>query len=103
MERVDTEYFRIQTFRRDIEEFVITEDTVLKRGDNLLPCHAGIYGKRFDTPFTQIMYLILHQGDKRGNDDTNSFLGEGRYLKCDGLAATGRHQARVYSYLRRYW
>ena len=36
------ENLRIHTFRRNIEEFVITEDTILQCGENLLARHAGI-------------------------------------------------------------
>ena len=86
------EYVRVQTFRRNIEEFVITEDAVFKCSENFLPCHAGVYGKGFDATFAEVLHLVLHQGDERSNDNANPFLGESRHLKGDGLTASGRHE-----------
>ena len=34
------------------------QDTVFQRSDNLLTCHAGIYGERFDSAFAQILHLV---------------------------------------------
>ena len=68
--------------------------SVLKCGNNLLPCHTGIYGKSLDTAFAQVVHLVFHQGDERSDDDAKSLLGKGRDLECDGLAATGRHQSQ---------
>lgn len=42
----------------------------------------------------QILHLIFHQGDKRGDDDTNALLGESGHLKCNRLTASGRHQSQ---------
>ena len=39
-----------------------------------------------------MLYLVFHQGDERGDDDTYTFLDQGRHLECDGFAATCRHK-----------
>jgi len=86
------ENLRIHTFRRNIEEFVITEDTILQCGENLLARHAGIYGKRHDSPFAQVLHLIFHQGNEGSNDNANTFLSESRHLEGDGLSTACRHK-----------
>ena len=92
--QLGAEYFRIQPFRRNIKEFVIAEDAVFECGKYFLPPHARIDGKSFDFPLPQILHLIFHQGDKRGDDDTNALLGESGHLKCNRLTASGRHQSQ---------
>ena len=90
--QLGAEYFRIQPFRRDIKELIVAEDTVFQRSDNLLTCHARIYGERFDSAFAQILHLVFHQGDEGGNDNTKSTLGESGHLECDRFATSGRHE-----------
>ena len=57
-------------------------------------CQPGIDGGRLDAPATQIVYLILHEGDERSDDDADTIHSEGRHLERDGLATTCRHQSQ---------
>lgn len=93
--QLDAEYLRVQPFGRYVEKLVIAEDAVLQRGDNLLPCHSEYTATALISPVAQILYLVFHQGDKRRDDDAQSCFRKGRYLECDGLTASGRHQPNV--------
>ena len=81
-----------QSFGRYIEQFGSTENAVFQDADDIVALHAAIDGCRYDTPLAQMVHLVLHQGYKRGNHDTNAFHGEGRYLESNGLATSRRHQ-----------
>ena len=82
---------RVQSFRWDIEEFIIAEDTVFQRNKNFLPRHARVDGYSFDPPLTEILHLVLHQGDEWSDNDAQTFFGECRDLECNGFPTPGRH------------
>ena len=86
------EDFRVQSFGGDIEEFVIAEDAVFQCHHDFFACHAGVDGQCLDASFAEVAHLVLHQGYQRGNDQTQSFLAQCRYLEGDGFPSSGWHE-----------
>ena len=69
------------------------------QGDTLfVKRHAGIDGSRMDSAFLKVRYLIPHKRNERRDDKAQTLVriilrhDEGRHLKADTLASTGRHQ-----------
>ena len=79
---------------RDIEEFVVAKNAVVERPDHLLTGHARMDSQSTKSALPQVLHLVLHQGDKRGNHQTEPFHGQRRHLKGDGLSTSCRHQAK---------
>ena len=88
------EDIRIQPLRRDIEEFIVTENTILECNEYLLPGHARINGYGFNSSLPEVLHLIFHQGDKWSYNNTQTVFGKGRNLKSNGFPATRRHEAQ---------
>ena len=91
--------FRLEEFGRqalggDIEQFHITEDTVLEGDDDLLVRQTGIDGCCLDASSEQVVYLVFHQGDKGRDDDADAFLRQGRHLEGNALATACGHQTQ---------
>ena len=42
-----------------------------------------------DAPVFQVLHLVLHEGDERRDNESQSFLHHGRDLEADGFAAAG--------------
>ncbi len=76
----------------DIKEFIIAKDTVLKRGDDLVARHAGIYCGRLYTTLPQVIHLVFHQRYERRYHQTDPFHAHDGYLKSKRLTPAGRHQ-----------
>ena len=83
---------RLEAFGRDVEQFCVAEDAVVERFHDLAALHSAVDSSGDDSVAAQMAHLILHQGDERRDDDAHAFLGEGRHLKGDALAAACRHQ-----------
>ena len=88
------EKFGSQALRRDIQDLDVAEDTVLQGDDDFLAGEAGVDGGGTDAQTAEIVYLVLHQGNERGDDDARAFLSQCRHLEGDGLAATRGHQSQ---------
>ena len=88
------EQFRAYALGRNVEYLRMTEHAVLECLYNFLATHTRVDGCSEHLASPQIVYLVFHQGDERGDDDTYTFLDQGRYLECDGFAATCRHQSQ---------
>ena len=54
--------------------------------------HARIDGRRQYAFFSQVLHLILHQGNEWCDDDAHALHRQCRHLEGDALAATRRHQ-----------
>ena len=83
------EGFALQAFGRDVEEMVGTELTVVEGYALLVVRHTGVDGSGVDAPFTQILDLVLHQGDEGCDYEAQASLigqcvthDEGGYLKA---------------------
>lgn len=68
-------------------------NAILQFRNDFLPAHARIYSRSFDPDPAQIVDLVAHQSDKRGNDKANPFHRQCRNLEGDRFAASRRHQA----------
>ena len=95
---VDTPYFleeelRAYSLGRYVEEFVVTEDTVLERGDNLARLHSGVYCQGLDATAAQVCHLILHEGNEWCDHNAKTLAGKRGHLEGDTLATTCRHKA----------
>ena len=91
--QVDAEQVGFETFWRHVQKpHLLIEQTVVDGVADLLVGHSRKDGAGFDVPFPQVLHLILHQGDERGDDDAESAQGEGGHLEADGLAAAGGQQ-----------
>ena len=62
--------FRVQSFGRNIEKLIIAEDAVFQCHDNFFTRHTRIDSYCFYSPVAQIAYLVFHQGNKRGDNQT---------------------------------
>ena len=82
-----------QAFGRDIENLHGTENAVFEGDDDLFAGESRIDGSGTDATATEVLNLVLHQGDEWGNNHTSAFLGKGRHLEGNGFATTGGHQA----------
>ena len=56
--------------------------------------HAGIDTQGLYSPGCEILNLVLHQGDERGDDDGNPLPAHCRHLKTYGLSAPGRKNGK---------
>lgn len=56
--------------------------------------HATIDGCCTDAYLAEMVYLVLHQGYERRDDETRPLHGHCRHLESDGFAATSRHQSQ---------
>ena len=91
--QLDLEEFGGKTFGRYVKELVSAIYAVLKGHDNLVARQPRIDGRRLDTACTQVVHLILHQGNQGSDDQAQSLLCQGWYLKGDTLAPACRHEA----------
>ena len=78
-----------EALRRHIQEFEISECRIIQCQFYLPMRHTGIYAQCLYATVIQILYLILHQSDKRSHDNGNSFPHQCRNLEADRLASTG--------------
>ena len=69
------EKFGKEPFRRHIKQLQPTENSVLKRLDNLLTRHAWVDGGSLNAPLKQMIHLVFHQGYEGSYNDTNPFFG----------------------------
>ena len=87
------EKFGGESFGRDIEQLVGTEDAVLERHQYLVVGHAGIYCRRFDATSPQVLHLVFHQCNERRDNEAQAFRSQCWHLKRYRLSASCRHQA----------
>ena len=85
------EDFCIEPFGRNIEKLEIAEYAVLQCDDDFLPAHARVDGKCLDSSLFQVLYLVFHEGNQRGDDQAKSFFGKRRNLKSDGFSSSRGH------------
>ncbi len=45
--------------------------------------HSGMYGKGSYTLGRQVLHLVLHEGDERGDDERNTVCHQSRNLETD--------------------
>ena len=83
-----------KTFRRNVEEFVGSEDAVLQNGQNLVVRHAAINVGSLDVAPFESLDLIPHERYERRENDADALHGKCRNLECDALAATCRHETQ---------
>ena len=82
-------------FRGHIKQFCRSGHQVILNLGELGPRQGGIQEMgyalvaRHESPYG--IYLILHQGNKRGNDYGRTFHDQGRKLVAQRLPSTGRH------------
>ena len=57
----------------------------------LLDVGGGIEAPRLDAELPQLGDLVAHERDQRRHDERQAFADDGRKLKAERLAATGRH------------
>ena len=88
------EDFCIESFGGYVQEFVVSEDTVLQSYDNLFTSHAGIDGQCLDASFAKVAYLVFHQGNQGSDDDAEPFLCQCRNLEGNGFPSSGRHKSQ---------
>ena len=86
------EKFRREAFGRYIEDAYIAEDTVLEGDNDLLSAKSRIDGCCSDATTQEMVHLVFHQGNQRGDNDACSLLGKCWYLKGDRLTTSRRHQ-----------
>ena len=80
-------------FGRDIQDFHSAEDAVVECGEDFLMRHAAIDGSSANAMLDEVLHLVFHQRDERGDDNTNTFQSQSRHLEGDAFSATRRHQA----------
>ena len=86
------EQFGTKPLGRHIQELIGIEYAVLQNHKGLLVRETGMDTGRFYAPAVQCLYLILHQGYKRGYHQTCSGLGKSGNLEGNTLTATCGHQ-----------
>ena len=72
----------------------LTNPLAIKYLKDFCMTHTRIDDRCKDSPVTKMLYLILHQGNKRSNDKTHTFHCKSRNLKRNTLTATRRHQSK---------
>ena len=83
-----------QTFRSHVDDFINTSCGERQGFVNLPLCKGGIYVGGTDTGFIQGFYLVLHQGDKRGDYQSNPGQQQGRNLVTQGFSGSGGHDGK---------
>ena len=83
-----------QSFRRNVEQFDVAQNTVLEYAQDVVMLQSGIDGFCSDANLPEVVHLILHQGNERSDDYARTFHSHSRHLEGDGLATTRRHQAQ---------
>ena len=81
-----------EAFGGEVEELVIAEDAVVKLRVDLGAGHAGVDGGGLDAAPAEVVDLVFHQGDERGDDEAEPFSGQGGHLEGERLAAAGGHE-----------
>ena len=79
-----------QPFGGKIEELEVPVGSVVQGGIDFAGAHSHVDGKSLDAPGFEVLDLVLHKGDERGNYQGYALLHQGRDLETDGLASSGR-------------
>ena len=87
---IGTEQRSIEPLGRDIQELASAVCGVVQGQVHLPPVHPGMDAKGLDAPGIEVLDLVLHKGDERGDDQREAFAHQGRDLEADGLAASRR-------------
>ena len=87
-------HLALKPFGRDIQELVGIEYGVLQDSQHLFARHiTGDVGSPY-VAFAQSLNLVLHQGDKRREDNADALHRKGRHLERYTLAPARRHKAK---------
>ena len=86
------EQLRCDAFGRDVEQLDASEDAVFECLDDFGAGEAGMDGGGAYAVAAQVLHLVFHQGDERGDDNAHALLCECRHLECDALAAACWHE-----------
>ena len=98
---IDLEMVRLKTFRRNVQKAVFRiEKDIVDGGLYFALPHSGIDGTGLDAAGAQMLHLVLHQRNERGNHDAEAALDERRHLKADGLAAARGKQRQCVAVLQ---
>ena len=77
------EQLRSKPFRRQIEKFVVPVGRVVQSQIHLVAAHSGMDRKGSHSPVVQILDLILHEGDERSDDQSDTIPHQTRNLETD--------------------
>ncbi len=94
MAELGAEEFRREAFWRDVEDGDTSENAILEGGDDLFAGETRIDGCCPDAVMPQVLHLVFHQRNQRGDNDTGALAAKRRHLKGDGLSAASRHQSQ---------
>lgn len=93
MAREATEPFRLQTFRRDVEQLDPSRGRQRKYRRLLVRRLRGVDERGRNADVVQRVDLIAHQRDQRRDDDGRSRQNRGRNLIAYGFSGPGGHDA----------
>ena len=92
----------LQTLRSQVQQFRLAFQHVFFHGIDLTATKAGIDKMRHALLFrvvTHSIHLVLHQCDKRRDDNRHTVHDHRRQLVAQTLSAAGRHQhERVFAF-----
>ena len=87
--QVGAEQAGAEPFGRQVEELEVAVGGVVQRQVHLVPVHAGIDAQGLDTPVVQLLDLVLHERDERGDHEGDPLLHQRGHLETHGLPAAG--------------
>ena len=83
-----------EPFGGEVEELVVAVGGVVQGQLDILPVHAGVDRNGADPALGQVLDLVFHQGDERGDDERDSLFHQGGNLEADGFSAAGRKDGK---------
>ena len=78
-----------EALRREVEELEASVGGVVERGVHLPAVHAGVHRYRPYAPRLEVLHLVLHERDQRGDHEGKPVAHHRGHLEADGLAAAG--------------
>ena len=81
-----------QAFGRKVQELDFAVYTIVQQAVDVAVGHARVDSEGWDAFFLQVLHLVFHQGNQGRNDDADAGLAQGRHLKTNRFAASGRQQ-----------
>ena len=92
--QIGPEQHRTQSFRRQVQELDTAIGSMVESQIHLVSGHTGMYGNRFHSPVAKILDLVLHQCDKRSDNDRKPPGHQTGNLEADRFSASGRHDCQ---------
>ena len=91
---VTLEQTGLEPFGGDVEEFAVAVSGVVQGQIDLVAIQSGMDRDGLDSPGSEVLDLVLHQGYKRGHNKGETVLHEGRNLEADRLASSRREDGQ---------